>query len=253
MTEADKKRLVVGVGALFVVTVVLARTGSVLVEFARSRAAGEERRELECEARLERVAERPSPLPGYRAAQVYRRTSPPPSAIRLATLRLPGRTSAHERVLNSDHLLYTCVYRAAAEIGGNALMPERVEPGASNGEESTFVAGVYLVVAPLPPAPFAARFETRVAVVTDVSPDSAAERAGLRPGDLLVDLDHHGLGEGGGKESTEVNDAINALGDGVEAVLTVVRGGGQVLDLRVTKEHGKLGFNYLAAPISPGR
>jgi len=247
MTDRDKKLLVVLAGVAVFGSIVTVRSGLVALDFFRER---QEQREAACEANVERTLEAPSPLPGYRAREAYRRTTAPPSATRLATLRLPGRVSDHERIAQSDHLQYVCLYRAAVELGGNAYVMEGIEVDPAHPEQGKLVEGVYLVAAPPLPAALAGRYPRRVGVVTDVSPGSPAERAGLLPGDLVVDLDHQGLGDPGDGEGTAADEAVHALKDGVDATLTVLRDGRE-LDLPVRKEGGMFGFRYTTAPILP--
>jgi hypothetical protein len=250
MTEAGKRTLVVVAGVAIVAAGVLFG-GRVLRGLRGERAEDGRRSGAECEAAVERTPETPSPLPGYRASVVYRRTAPPPSGIRLATLRLPGRFAEHQKVIESQDLQYQCLHDATVQLGGNDFVLEGIEQDTKRPEYGKLVEGVYLVAAAAPPPPFAARFPHRVTVVTDVFPDTPAHRAGLEPGDLAVDLDHRGLGEGEG-EVTQVAAAIVALPDAVPATLTVVRGGA-VVELPVRKENGLFGFRHQTAPILPGR
>lgn len=250
MTDRTKKLLVIVVGAALIGAVVLYRSAQVVFEHVGERAEAHRRLEAECAAKVEREPENESPLPTYRSRIAYRRTTPPPGgAIRLATLRLPGRVAAHRRITESDTLQYQCLYDAIVALGGNSYVVERIEPDPAAPDDGKLVEGVYLVASPKLPAQHAARFPHRVSVVTDVFENSPAERSGVRPGDVFVDLDHRGLGEGAG-ESTEVDDAIIGLADGVAATVTVVRDG-EVLDLPVMKERGKFGYRYQAAPLLP--
>jgi hypothetical protein len=251
MTDARKRTLVAVAGVAIVGAGILLGGGGALRGLLGERAERGRRLGAECEAAVERTPESPTPLPGYRSSVVYRRTTPPPSAIRLATLRLPGRFAEHQKVIQSDDLQYQCLHDATVELGGNDFVLEGIEQDAKRPEYGKLVEAVYLVAAAAPPPPFAARFPHRVTVVTDVFPDTPAHRAGLEPGDLAVDLDHRGLGEGEG-ELTQVAAAIVALPDAVPATLTVVRGG-EMVELPVRKENGLFGFRHQTAPILPGR
>jgi hypothetical protein len=249
VSDPRKKLLVVAIGLAAAGAVVAWRSGLLVNGSLAERAEDHRRFEAACAAKVERSLESASPLPAYRTRTVYRRTTAPPSATQLATLRLPGLLADHRHVLDSDTLQYECLHDTAVELGGNDFVIEGVEPDPQDPKEGKLVEGVYLVAAPRPPSPYGPRYPTRLTVATDVFAGGPAERAGLRPGDAIVDLDHRGLGEGKGEHS-DAQAALSALADGVAATMTVVRDG-QVVDLPVRKEDGQFGYRYQTVPVLP--
>jgi membrane-associated protease RseP (regulator of RpoE activity) len=92
------------------------------------------------------------------------------------------------------------------------------------------------------PAPVQPQWVGSGARVDAVDPNSAAERAGMRPGDLIV-----------GVNGNPVDDSTNIIPfvarSGGRPMTVDIRRGGTIVRLRAKPQNGRLGFTYTIYPF----
>jgi membrane-associated protease RseP (regulator of RpoE activity) len=95
------------------------------------------------------------------------------------------------------------------------------------------------------PAPVQPRWVGSGARVDAVDPNSPAERAGMRPGDLIVGVD--------GRPVDSSTNVLPFVAQSSGRPMTVdIKRGGTIVRLRARPQNGRLGFTYTIYPFGRG-
>lgn len=194
----------------------------------------------------------PSPVE-YRAPDVFGFSSVPPVPhLRIATIRVvgPTRELQHKLANPKDH--YESVHHKMVELNANAYVHERVDDQAPGlgFDEAELIEAVYLVHAGRVQEPLRRELQNRACLLTEVTPGSAAEEAGLQVGDLVIDVDGTRFVEEGLRENDACRPIQRALREPNKVRLGILRSG-ELLQVEMARRGAKFGIFYRDVPILP--
>ncbi len=171
--------------------------------------------------------------------------------LTLAHFRQPLWVHQAKEFQDSKNQTPAPVFNAIGQMRGNASTIDGVEESDRGEGFADLLVTAYLVYIERPADPIAKRIGTRACVVRDVFPGSAAEKCGLRAGDVLVDVDHAGLDVQA--RATEdpctlyMHTTLHVRPE-VPEIVTVARGS-ELVDVTMVKSGEKFGYTAFPCPV----